>query len=367
MISTKEIADILSKYDKSEIRIGTLCSHSALQIFHGAKQEGFQTVGICTKDRMSVYNAFPKAKPDEFIMVEKFSDVLKEKCQEELRQKNVIIIPHGSFVEYVGPENIEQKFRVPMFGNRRTLEWEGDRKNQRKWLQKAGLKLPKEYKSVSEVNKQVFVKFSGAKGGRGFFTASSEDEIKERLAQKVSAGVLTKADSMKIAIQEFLPGVRYYFQYFYSPFEESVGQLDIGRVELLGIDKRLEVIDEAYRGLPNVPDEFFDYTITGNQPVVIRESLLPEVMAMGTNTVKASLKLFPPGMQGAFCLETVYHPKTGFTVFEVSARIVAGTNLYPEGSPYSSYLFKEPMSTGRRIARELRLAKENGILEKIVY
>jgi len=367
MISGKEIAGILSGYDKSEIKIGTLCSHSALQIFHGARREGFKTVGICTKDRIQAYNSFPNGRPDEFMVVEKFSDVLKEGNQAALREKNVIMVPHGSFVEYVGPKSIEDKFRVPMFGNRKTLKWEGDRQSQRRWLEKAGLRMPKEYKTSSGINKQVFVKFSGAKGGRGFFTASSGEEIKRKLGQKIASGVLTKADAGKIAIQEFLPGVRYYFQYFYSPLEESTGQLAEGRVELLGIDKRLEVIDEAYRGLPNVPEEFFDYTVTGNQPVVIRESLLPEVMAMGNNTVKSSLGLFPPGMQGAFCLETVYHPRRGFTVFEVSARIVAGTNLYPEGSPYSSFLFKEPMSTGRRIAREIRHARENGVLEKIIY
>ncbi|HEV2449982.1 MAG TPA: DUF1246 domain-containing protein, partial [Thermoplasmata archaeon] len=27
--------------------IATYCSHSSLQIFHGAKQEGFRTLGIC--------------------------------------------------------------------------------------------------------------------------------------------------------------------------------------------------------------------------------------------------------------------------------------------------------------------------------
>ena len=178
---------------------------------------------------------------------------------------------------------------------------------------------------------------------------------------------MSKSDSMKIAIQEFIPGVRYYFQFFYSPFEESVGQLKQGRVELLGIDKRIETIDEAYRGLPDVPEEFFDYTVSGNQPVVIRESLLPEVMKMGVDVVKKSEGLFPPGMQGAFCLETVYHPDRGFTTFEISARIVAGSNLYPQGSPYSAFSFKEPMSTGRRIAREIALGTKKKMLEEIIY
>jgi len=53
-------------------------------------------------------------------------------------------------------------------------------------------------------------------------------------------------------------------------------------------------------------------------------------------------------------------------VFEFSGRIVAGTNLYLNGSPYSYLYWNEPMSTGRRIAREVKLAVERGELNKIV-
>ena len=83
--------------------------------------------------------------------------------------------------------------------------------------------------------------------------------------------------------------------------------------------------------------------------------------------VETSIDLFPRGMLGAFCLETIYQPGKGFTIFEVSARIVAGTNLYPEGSPYSVYLFNEPMSTGRRIVREINEATKKNTLKKVVY
>ena len=109
--------------------------------------------------------------------------------------------------------------------------------------------------------------------------------------------------------------MRYYPHYFYSIFEKSLLKIGEGRVELLSMDKRIEPIDESYRGLPDIPDDFFDYTVTGNQSVVIRESLLPEMIKMGINTVKSSIELFPPGMIGAFCLETIYHPINGFKVF----------------------------------------------------
>jgi len=367
MISKKTINNILSEYDSKKIRIGTICSHSALQIFHGARQEGFATLGICTEDRKKVYEAFPLATPDEFLIVDNFKDIVKEKFQDNLRDKNVIIVPHGSFVEYVGPEALLTFFNVPMFGNRKTLEWEGDRSKQRIWLEKADLKLPKEYKHPSEIDGKVFVKFSGAKGGKGFFTANSETEYYKKLKEKVKKGIIREEDSLNAAIQEFVSGVRYYNHYFFSIFENYGFKVGKGALELLSMDKRIEPIDESQRGLPDVPEEFYDYTVTGNQPVIVRESLLPKIFEMGNKTILSSIRLFPPGMLGAFCLETIYQPEKGFTVFEISARIVAGTNLYPTNSPYSVYIFKEQMSTGRRIARELKTGIETNALDKIVF
>jgi len=112
-----------------------------------------------------------------------------------------------------------------------------------------------------------------------------------------------------------------------------------------GFDKRIEPVDEVYRALPDVPVEFMDYTITGNQRVTLRESLLPGVLSMARGTVEASQELMPPGIIGPFSLETFYHPVTGFTVFEISARIVAGTNPFGEGSEYSIWTYGTPVST----------------------
>ena len=55
-------------------------------------------------------------------------------------------------------------------------------------------------------------------------------------------------------------------------------------------------------------------------------------------------------MNGPFCLEGVYGKDGNFVTFEFSARIVAGTNLYLSGSPYSDLVYPEPMSMGRRIS-----------------
>ena len=367
MISKQKITEVLAGYDPRKLTVATIGSHSALQIFHGAKQEGLRTLNICTQERRATYESFPWAKADTFLIVEDFKDILREETQAQLIEENSIVVPHGSFVEYVTAKAILEKFAVPMFGNRESLNWETDRNRQRAWLESAGLRMPKEYKTPSGIDQRVFVKLPGAKGGHGFFTASNEEEFHRKISEKVNGGEIKPEDAQNVAIQEFVVGVRYYLHFFASPLLKLGLPVRGSALELLSMDKRIEPIDESYRGLPDVPAHFFDYTVTGNEPVIVRESLLPEVLRMGARTVERSMELFPPGMIGPFSLETIFSPGKGFTVFEISARIVAGTNLYPMGSPYSAYLYKEPMSTGRRIAREISLGSERGQLDRIVF
>jgi len=367
MISREKIASILAGYDRRRLTVATIGSHSALQIFHGARQEGLRSLNICTEDRRAVYEAFPLSRAEKFLMVERFKDILRPEVQARLVEENAVVVPHGSFVEYVGAQEILDRFAVPMFGNRESLRWETDRSRQREWLESAGLRMPREYRDPSEIDGRVFVKFSGAKGGRGFFMAKSHGDFHRKLEERIKRGVVTEEEALNVAIQEFIAGVRYYPHYFASPLEKRGPPVKEGSLELLSMDKRIEPIDESYRGLPDVPEEFFDYTVTGNQPVIVRESLLTDVLGMGARTVERSMELFPPGIIGPFSLETVYSPEKGFTVFEISARIVAGTNLYPMGSPYSAYLYGEPMSTGRRIARELKSGLERDELDRIVF
>jgi 5-formaminoimidazole-4-carboxamide-1-(beta)-D-ribofuranosyl 5'-monophosphate synthetase len=153
-----------------------------------------------------------------------------------------------------------------------------------------------------------------------------------------------------------------YLQYFYSPVTDSL--------ELLGIDRRYE---SDIDGLGRIPARQQlgagaepSYNVIGNIPLVLRESLLDEVYKMGESFVRGAERLVPPGMPGPFCLEGVYDSEGRFTTFEFSARIVAGTNLYLDGSPYSGLLYDEPMSMGRRIAREVKVAKRKGRLQKVV-
>ena len=204
----------------------------------------------------------------------------------------------------------------------------------------------------------MFVKYYGAKGGRGAFIAKNEEEFRASIKP-----------GMKFAIQEYIIGTRYYIHYFYSPLVDKGYRLSKGSLEMLGIDRRDEAnIDEMYKlGAQERLRElglYPTFVVTGNMPVVLRESLLPAALEMGENVVERSLDLFG-GMIGPFCLETIVQDDLKFKVFEISTRIVAGTNLFVGGSPYSE-LAEPGMSTGRRIAREIKLARKAGRLMDVV-
>src|SRR6184192_1079367 len=132
MVTRKAIASILEDYE--DIVVATVCSHSSLQIFHGARQEGFRTLGIAIRQRPRFYDAFPLAKPDEFLIVDSYAEILDQ--ADELVARQAVTVPHGSFVEYMGAE-VFAKLRIPTFGNREVLRWESDREKQREWLTSA--------------------------------------------------------------------------------------------------------------------------------------------------------------------------------------------------------------------------------------
>jgi 5-formaminoimidazole-4-carboxamide-1-(beta)-D-ribofuranosyl 5'-monophosphate synthetase len=347
--------DMLASYDKKNLTIATVCSHSSLQIFNGARKEGLKTLGIAVGEKKKFYDAFPLGKPDEFLIVDNYKDIAKH--SEELREKNVIVIPHGSFVEYLGAENF-LKLDLPTFGNRNVLMWESDRNKERKWLEGAGLTMPKEIKDPHDIDNPVIVKYHGAKGGKGFFIAKTYEEFSRRIEKNKS-----------FTIQEFVMGTRYYLHYFYSPIQDNAYKLSKGSLQLISMDRRDETtIDEVQRlGSIAELEELGihpTFVVTGNIPIVMRESLLPRVFEMGEAVIEKSLKLFG-GLIGSFCLETVVTEDLEFKVFEISARIVAGTNPYISGSPYSE-LIQPDMSTGRRIAQEIKYATKQNSLDKIL-
>lgn len=346
-VSVPSIKTLLRDYDPEKLTVATYCSHSSLQIFHGARKEGFRTLGLCLGKPPKFYDAFPLARPDAFLSLKDPTE-LPDRAAELVRE-NAVVVPHGSLVEYLGVDKFE-KMAVATFGNRRVLRWESDRAISRKWLEGAGISMPREIKDPKDIIQPVIVKYDGAKGGRGFFIAKTYHEFQRHVDA-----------TRPYTIQEFVLGTRYYLHYFYSPIRNAGYRLSKGSLELLSTDRRDESnIDESSR-LGSIAELEAvgikpTFVVTGNIPMVIRESLLPEAFSMGERVVEKSLELFG-GLIGPFCLETVVTDQLEFKVFEISGRIVAGTNPFISGSPYADFV--EPgLSTGRRIAQEIKLARE---------
>ena len=350
-----EILEVVSNY--KNVKIATLGSHSALNILRGAKDEGLKTICLCRERERIIYDSFGVA--DEVIELKDYSELLNKKIQEELIEKEALLIPHGTFNAYIGKLD---ELKVPVFGNRVLMEWEMDREKQRKWLTDSNLKLPRVYKP-EEIDRLVIVKYPGARGGSGYFLATSPEDFYEKSKELVMRGIISKEDVKNAFIQEYIIGTNVYLTFFYSPV--------LNRVELIAVDRRYE---SNVDGIGRIPAKEqlkakinVTYTVTGNFPVVLRESLLAKALRAAYSVVEVSKKIAYPGMVGPFCLETVFDEKAEMYVFEISARIVAGSNVGIPYSPYSYVLFGEPMYTGRRIAREVKMALEKSMLEELIY
>jgi 5-formaminoimidazole-4-carboxamide-1-(beta)-D-ribofuranosyl 5'-monophosphate synthetase len=334
----------------TDFKIATIGSHTALQILKGARDEGIPNLVICKRGTAYPYRSFKVA--DKIIEVNSYSEI--KKLEQRLVEDRAILIPHGSFFNSMSLDALN-KLKVAYFGNKKILPWEESRMKQRQWLSKAGLKLPKIYEKPEDIDGPVIIKFYGAGGGKGFFLAKSPGEFYLKMEQH-------KHKAKKYIIQEYIVGAPVYISYYYSPLTSEL--------ELMSMDRRYETNVDSI-GRIAAKDQMdlnieSSYNILGNLPIVIRESLLPEVFKMGESVVEASKQLEEKGLFGPFCLETVVTPELEFYVFEISARIVAGTNPYINGSPYTNLRYGVPMSTGRRIALDVKTAVGNNDLDKIL-
>jgi 5-formaminoimidazole-4-carboxamide-1-(beta)-D-ribofuranosyl 5'-monophosphate synthetase len=334
--------------DVDKQTVMTLGSHCSLQVLKGAKDEGFNTLLVCEEKRFDMYKRFKFI--DNIVSIEKFKEIINKNFQDELIEKySPILIPHGTLISTLNMDELEG-IKIPIFGNKWILRWESDRMLKQQLMDESKLPSPTQISSKNDIDGLCIVKLHGAAGGKGYFLVTDKKGFEEHAQKLIKSHVIESEENL--FIQKYANGVPVYLQYFYSPITSEL--------ELLGIDRRYETDIDAIGRIPskyqissNVEPS---YTVVGNIPIVLRESLLPEVYSMGERFVEASKKLVPPGMPGPFCIEGVYDNNANFIAFEFSARIVAGTNLYVSGSPYSDLLFDTPMSMGRRISLEIKRA-----------
>jgi 5-formaminoimidazole-4-carboxamide-1-(beta)-D-ribofuranosyl 5'-monophosphate synthetase len=384
MLSKDEIAAIVDDYDRMKLRIGMTASHSALDICDGAIEEGFPTVAYCKEGRHRTYANYFKAHRsssgrvtrgmvDKAIVMPSFDDVMKPEMQAEMRKRNVVYIPNRSFTSYSSIEDVEDTFKVPLFGSRNMLRMEERTEDQDYYwiLDKAGLPYPEAIADPQDIDCLVIVKLHHAqkKLERGFFTCASYEEYLEKSKTLLAEGVIDEASLEGARIERYVIGPVFNLNFFYSPLAEEGEKL-----ELLGVDWRFESSLDGHVRLPapqqmTMPahQQIPEMTVVGHNTATIRESLLEKAFELGEKFITASKEHYDPGIIGPFCLQTCIDKDMNYYIYDVAPRLGGGTNVHVSvGHPYGNATRRKPMSSGRRIAMELRMAAEQDRLLEVL-
>ncbi|MBN2250455.1 MAG: formate--phosphoribosylaminoimidazolecarboxamide ligase family protein [Candidatus Altiarchaeota archaeon] len=383
MIDRKVIVDAVRGYDLKDVRIGSVASHSALDIADGAIEEGFRTVLYARKGRERTYERYFKAKRvdgrvvrgvvDECRVLDRFDRLMDPAEQETMLAGNVLFVPNRSFTSYVGMGGIEDNFRVPLVGGRNLLRSEerGEGRDYYWLLEKAGLPYPDRIEKPEDIDELVVVKLHHAvkKLERGFFTAASYEEYVEKSQRLLSQGVITRESLEGARIERYVIGPVFNLDFFYSPLEE-----ELEKIELLGIDWRFETSLDGHVRIPapqqmtlNDRQSIPEYTVCGHNSATLRESLLEAAFGLAEKYVKAAREHYNPGVIGPFCLQTCLDKDNRFYIYDVAPRVGGGTNVHMSvGHPYANSLWRRNVSTGRRLAMEVRRAVDEERLDEIV-
>lgn len=365
MINRNIISKVINEYNERNIRIGILGSHSALEIAHGARQEGFETVVVCQRGREKTYTKYYRNLFNYVLLLDKFADIMHIENLERLRALNTIFVPNRSFSVYIGYENIEERFTVPILGNRFMLKTEERSipKNQYYLLQKAGIPTPKIFKSYEEIDRLAIVKVPEKERAveRAFFYASSPEEFNKKAEERIRKGTISQEALEKAVIEEYVIGAKFNANFFWSPLTDEL--------DLLGFDRRIQTDLDGVLDLP--AQEQLELEIAtqnieiGHMGVTMRESQLEKIFEAGEHFVEACKKEYPPGIIGLFALQGVVNKKLEFYVFDVSPR-VPGCPCVEPTSPYMKYKYGVEVGPGRRVAMEIKRAVKEGRLEDIV-
>jgi 5-formaminoimidazole-4-carboxamide-1-(beta)-D-ribofuranosyl 5'-monophosphate synthetase len=376
MIERKTIQGLVESYDVKDITIGVLGGHSALDVCRGAKKHGFKTLAVCQKGREKTYTKYYQTRDggrkgciDKTVVLEKFAEITNPEVQEELRRGNTIFIHNRYFWVYFDFRDIEENFKVPIFGTRSMLKLEERNvpKNQYYLLQKAGIRYPRLFKSPEDIDRLAIVKVNEALRGyeRAFFFATSFEDYKKKSAQMLAKKTITAESLERAVIEEYVIGAQINFNYFYSVIDDEL--------EIMGTDTRRQTNLDGLLRLPaDVQLEVLKYMRpkiieTGHIAATTKESIIEKIFDLGERFVATTKKEYPPGIIGPFALQGAIAAESGkeeMVVFDVSLRI-PGSPL-TQFTPHSGYLYGAPISYGERIAMELKKAIETQRLKEVV-
>lgn len=331
VIQRERVQEVASEYDPDNITIGVLGSHSAEEVGASAKSFGFSTVVICQRGRDDLYTNYSMHLFDHAIVLDRFEDIIKEEHQSRLRELNTIFVPNRSFSVYVGYNNIENVFLVPIYGNRNMLRTEerNEPRNQYWLLKEAGIRTPKKFNSPEEIDRLAIVKVQQKHKPleRAFFYADSLESYMQRAKELAEKGIIDLEGLRRARIEEYVLG-----QKFNANFQ-GWALREIADFDFLGFDDRKQTNLHGLLGLPardqlsiNVPirnEEIGHYGLT------MRESKKPLVYEAAERFRRVCEQEYPPGMIGLFALQGAVAYDTEdpmmrrleFYVFDVSPRI----------------------------------------------
>jgi len=378
---------------------------------------------IITEDPQDLKRRKSEDWIEAILLVNKYEDVLKNEIQDVLLEVEGIQIPNRAFAVYVGGdtcEPIENDFHVPILGSRTLLKIENReevKENYYWYLEKSGIPHPKEFtynvnggglQFPNEIKQPLVLKVphAGRRLERGFIFAANSQTLEEEVAKEVQRKHILAEDLKRGRVEEYVPGVTANFNFFYSPLNASESWGDIEKYqskvrlanEFLSIDERRETTHDGILRMLAHEQMKVDWSqtkypvsfeVTAHSMISLRESLLRKIYPIADAFVEFTQKHDPPGMIGAYCVQTLItfeeqpyveavrqgvYDASGdrFYDFEVKTQDMAvrhggGTNVHMGiGSQYANAKYGRALSTGDRIALEIKRATMSKKLDSIV-
>ncbi|PKK85778.1 MAG: 5-formaminoimidazole-4-carboxamide-1-(beta)-D-ribofuranosyl 5'-monophosphate synthetase, partial [Thermoplasmata archaeon HGW-Thermoplasmata-1] len=363
MIERKQVWEIVDGYDAGKLTLGVIGSHSALDVCDGSADEGIANIAICQKGREKTYDTYFRAVRDsggkrvrgyvdETWVFDRYNEILRQENQKKLVERNSLFVPNRSFTSYCAIDAIENDFMVPMLGSRNLLRSE-ERSEQRDYywlLEKAGMPFPEKIESPKDINELCIVKLHHAqkKLERGFFTAASYREYREKSQALLKSNVITEDALEGARIERYIIGPVLNFDFFHSPVTAAKQNKTNGMspLELLGIDWRFETSLDGHVRIPapqqmSLPEHQLipEMTVCGHNSATVRESLLEKVFRLGEMYVEATKEHYGYPVIGPFCLQTCVDKDLNFYIYDVAPRVGGGTNVHVGvGHPYGNSL-----------------------------
>ncbi len=371
MVTKRNLKTIMHGYDEKKLSIGSLGSHSALDVAEGASLRGVHNFVVALLGREMPYTIGFKKRlqgqravgcVDEVKVVGKWTDILTDRVIKWMRERNGVLIPNRSLAVYLRDEKVGSYDRlldanIPFYGNinllqaeERTLPFKIEY-DQDFLAEKAGLPVPERFFKPEQINKPVLVKAAqvGTQRNfeRNFIVVNSAEEYFDSLQKFIdkvpkSQKAIAEKTFLSAPIQEYLgTGSVINLNYFYSQIWDDL--------ELLGTDTRTQ--------FPSGEE-------ATHIPISLRESLYQQALQMGYSLVSSVKKYYPQGLIGPFAIQCIGDENERLRPIDLSFRIPGSPDV--SITPPALYTHGRSVSFGERIAMELQDAVEQGRLREVL-